>query len=93
MSIINLPSYGAVLFLQSSDIEWEYDYHLDTRYVGLKGFLSHGHRRETICADLEEKAKDDWRVVSVIEGSSGMLIFVFKRPVQGKADRPAEDDV
>ena len=92
MSIMNLPGYGAVLFLQSSDSKWQYDYHLDTRYVGMKGFVGHDHRRETICADLEEKAKEGWRVVSVLEGSSGMLIFVFKRHAR-EADQQAETAV
>lgn len=93
VSITQFPGRDAVLFLQASNIPWEYDHHVDTRYVGLKGFLTHDHRRETICADLEEKAKDGWRVVSVIEGSSGILIFVFKRPVQGEAGRQAEGDL
>lgn len=86
MSIINLPAYGGtVLFLQSGDVRWEYAYHADVRNVGMKGFVSHDHRRESICGDLEGKVKDGWRIVSVIEGSSGILIFVFKRPVQEQA--------
>ena len=88
MSIISIPGY-AVLFLQSSDIKWEYISHVDTRYVGMKGFLGHDHRRETICLDLEKKVEDGWRIVSVIEGSSGILIFLFKRPVQ---EQSTEDD-
>ena len=88
MSIISIPGY-AVLFLQSSDIKWEYISHVDTRYVGMKGFLGHDHRRETICADLEKRVEDGWRIVSVLEGSSGILIFLFKRPVQ---EQSTEDD-
>ena len=92
VSITKFPGRDAVLFLQSTDIPWEYDYHLDQRNVGLRGFLSTDHRRKTICADIEEKDKDGWRVVDVVESSSGLLIFLFKRPVRGEVDQEIEGD-